>query len=311
MIENAREICYSPATRELIKNREALGYYGHGRRILAGKMNLGEVDVIKLPDGTQAMVSNVPSNVTTKFEISADGTVSHSQEILDSETGRIVSGLNASRVGGFSWACPGKDGGRTSTTKLTGFAGFDYVLQPGFNANRAYVLEAAQGDALLESIASIVKDDKLAEQYVAGWRLTDQIDLENRLSILENAMFEEEQKYFELEEQKKNVEAELTKAVLESTENANLAKATQERFEGALKLIAANAPYVIPEDVQHAMMEGDFDRARVLFESAKHIDYSQLPLPGTKFKSVPVDLPSKMYEEPEPGTAEYGLTLNL
>ncbi len=311
VVENAREICYSPATREMIKNREALGYYGHGRRILAGRMNLSEVDVIKLPDGTSAMVSNIPSNVTTKFDISADGTVSHSQQILDSETGRIVAGLNASRVGGFSWACPGKDGGRTSTTKLTGFAGFDYVLQPGFNANRAYVLEAAQGDMLLESLAAVLKNDALAEQYAAGLRLSDQIDLERQLAILENAAFENEQKMLDLEEQKKHIEADLTKVVMESAENAKLAKETKERFEGALKLIATSAPYVIPEDVQHAMMEGDFDRAKVLFESAKRLNYDQLPLPGTKFNSVNIDLPPKMYEEPEPGTAAYGLTLKL
>ena len=170
---------------------------------------------------------------------------------------------------------------------------------------------ATQGDLLLESVAAIVKDDKLAEQYVAGWRFSDQIDLENRLDILENALFEGEQKIFDMEEQKKNIETELTKAVLESTENANKVIATEERFESALKLIAASAPYVIPEDVQHAMMEGDFDRAKVLFESAKRLNYDQLPLPGTKFIPVNIDAPVNRYEEPEPGTAEYGLTLKL
>ena len=38
--------------------------------------------------------------------------------------------MHASRVGGFSWACPGVDGGRGKPTRLSGFSGFDYVLMP-------------------------------------------------------------------------------------------------------------------------------------------------------------------------------------
>ncbi|MBD5642009.1 MAG: hypothetical protein HDQ91_06285, partial [Desulfovibrio sp.] len=89
IIENARNICYSPVTREKISKREAYGFYGHGRRVLCGRPSLEvqEVDVITLPDGKQAMVSNIPSNVTIKFEIDESGTVTHSQEILDTETG--------------------------------------------------------------------------------------------------------------------------------------------------------------------------------------------------------------------------------
>ena len=56
IIENAREICNSPATKEKIRLREALGFYGHGRRILAGKMNIGEVEAVTLPDGGKALI---------------------------------------------------------------------------------------------------------------------------------------------------------------------------------------------------------------------------------------------------------------
>lgn len=82
IIENAREICNSPATKEKIRLREALGFYGHGRRILAGKMNIGEVEAVTLPDGGKAIVSNIPSNVTVAFDVSPEGVVSHSQEVL-------------------------------------------------------------------------------------------------------------------------------------------------------------------------------------------------------------------------------------
>ena len=83
IIENAREICNSPATKEKIRLREALGFYGHGRRILAGKMNIGEVEAVTLPDGGKAIVSNIPSNVTVAFDVSPEGVVSHPQEVLD------------------------------------------------------------------------------------------------------------------------------------------------------------------------------------------------------------------------------------
>ena len=161
IIENAREICNSPATKEKIRLREALGFYGHGRRILAGKMNIGEVEAVTLPDGGKAIVSNIPSNVTVAFDVSPEGVVSHSQEVLDTETGKSVSTLHASRVGGFSWACPGVDGGRGKPTRLSGFSGFDYVLNSGFSSNRGYILEGAADTAgkeqmILECLAATV-----------------------------------------------------------------------------------------------------------------------------------------------------------
>ena len=52
LIENARDICYSDATREKIKLREAFGYYGHGRRVISGKMSLGEVEAVTLQMAT-------------------------------------------------------------------------------------------------------------------------------------------------------------------------------------------------------------------------------------------------------------------
>ena len=134
IIENAREICNSPATKEKIRLREALGFYGHGRRILAGKMNIGEVEAVTLPDGGKAIVSNIPSNVTVAFDVSPEGVVSHSQEVLDTETGKIVSTLHASRVGGFSWACPGVDGGRGGS-------------QPDFPAFRDSTMCSTRGSA--------------------------------------------------------------------------------------------------------------------------------------------------------------------
>lgn len=307
MIDNARGICYSPATRERIQNREALGFYGHGRRILCRKMDIEEVDVITLPDGQQAMVSNVPSNVTTKFDVAEDGTVSHSQEILDTETGRIVSGLNASKVGGFSWACPGKDGGTKRPTLLTGFSGFDYVLSPGFSANRGYVLESARGDMVLESVAAIVGNDKRAEQLVAGWRL----ELHDHMDELEDAVFESQRRYFELEGRHRALENNLDTVKAEAEAARNALAEEKAKFAHVLGRIADSLPFFIPENVMHEMLNGDFTRAQAVFESAALVDYSQYPLGERRRDATAPATPAASHQEPEYGTASYGFELNL
>lgn len=310
LIENAREICYSPATRERIKLREALGYYGHGRRVLCNKMNLQEVDVITLPDGTQAMVSNVPSNVTTRFDVAEDGTVTHEQEILDTETGKIVSGLHASRVGGFSWACPGEDGGRTSTTRLKGFSGFDYVLQPGFAQNRGYVLESAIGlrDKVLESVAAVVKDDKKAEQLAAGWQFSYQA----RIGELEDMIFESESELVDLRDQYRGIQRELVDAIANKSKAEAELENFKHNFEGVLESIRDSFPFFIPENVMQDMMNGDFTRAKAIFESASEFNFASVPVRGRKNKTEPVIMQDNaQIEPPEYGSAGYGFTLKI
>ena len=90
---------------------------------------------------------------------------------MNTETGQIVRNLHESKVGGFSWACPGIDGGTKNVTHLAGFAGFDYVLNPNFAHNRGYVLESVGNEQMiLESISAVVKDDARAEQYARYWQ---------------------------------------------------------------------------------------------------------------------------------------------
>lgn len=190
IIENAREICNSPATKEKIRLREALGFYGHGRRILAGKMNIGEVEAVTLPDGGKAIVSNIPSNVTVAFDVSPEGVVSHSQEVLDTETGKIVSTRTPPCREDFQGR-PGVDGGRREANQTFRFSGFDYVLNPGSARTGATSLKApqtrpGQEQMILECLAATVKDDRKAEEYLAGWKL----DTQARLAALEDAIFE-------------------------------------------------------------------------------------------------------------------------
>lgn len=302
LVKNAREVCYSPAVREKIRLREALGFYGHGRRVLAGRMNLGEVEAVTLPDGSSAIVSNIPSNVTVAFDVGEDGTVTHTQEILNTETGRIVAGLHGSRVGGFSWACPGSDGGKSGVTRLSSFAGFDYVLNPGFAHNRGYVLEAAsaRADAVLESVSSVLQDKALAQKYVKAWMLDD-----TRAASLEEELF-----VLEAENAERVAEcAALKKAILESASQRDMALQEKETIEqnmlGALAILRDALPVFLPESATKAILAGDLDRARAIFESAARIDFSQYPVGrGAWEKPAPAMPPTR--REPEFGTAEYG-----
>jgi hypothetical protein len=298
ILENAQKICRAPATAERIKLREALGYYGHGRRILAKKMNLSEVEAVEMPDGSKVIVSNVPSNVTTEFVVESDGTVRHKQEILDTETGRIVAELNKSRVGGFSWACPGNDGGALGATRLTGFSGFDYVLSPGFAMNRGYVLESAvDQDQILESItAATGMDDKRAEDMLRGWVASSHFracELEERLETAE--LYESA-----LLDKLTGKEVELKDLSREKQIAAEQLEAERKHRKQLVDFIVESSPFFIPEDVQHAMMENDFDRAQGIFESAKRVDFGQFPLKhGDKNPEVDGNLPR--YGSPSAG----------
>lgn len=313
LVENAREICYSPATREKIKLREALGFYGHGRRILSGKVAIQEVEIATLPDGTQAIISNIPSNVTTAFDVADDGTVTHSQEILDTEPGRIVSGLHTSKIGGFSWACKGQDPDRARSpngaTRLSGFSGFDYVLTPGFSANRGYILESAAGTEqhILESIAATVGSDERARQYVAGWNL----DHLSRIQELEDAIFESESREAELFSSLHQHEKALADAVLEKEKALFESAKTRGHYQELLKALTESFPFFIPENIMHDMLEGDFSRAKHIFESATHLDFTQFPLRPAQGRQHSVMEVAQQREEPDYGTAGYGFAMKL
>ena len=43
-------------------------------------------------------------------------------------------------------------------------------------------------------------------------------------------------------------------------------------------MLLESAPFFIPESAMHALLEGDFNRAKGLFESAKTVEFGTLPL---------------------------------
>lgn len=305
ILESAVKTCYAPETREKIQLREALGYLGHGRRVIARKMQLEEVEPVRLPDGSTIIVENVPSNVTVFFEVNKNGDVEHHQEILETAPGNVVAGLNASKVGGFSWACGGADGGALGATKITNFHGFDYVTNPGFSANRGYILENADGqtrDLILESICKLGVDDKTAEEYLKSWVASAQLramDLEDRLE--DAAIYEDALR--EAVEAKDNEVAALKKQL------SDIAEAGEKRKKTILEC-AEKSVVVVPDRVLQSLIsmasEADFGEIINFYESASRlVSRNNLPVPGSTTGGPAVAQRPKL-SEVEYGTAEAG-----
>lgn len=283
ILESALNVCYAPETREGIQLREKFGYLGHGRRMLADKLRLSETEVVRLPSGQSILVENIPSNVTTFFEVGKNGDVEHHQEILlESEPGKTVFGLHKSRVGGFSWACSGADGGAMGATKINSFEGFDYVLNPGFSANRGYILESADAstrDMIIENIAKMgVKDpEKRLESWVSSVQFYA-AELEERLkqSAIYEAAIQEE-----MDAHRENSERLSGELAMIQTEKENAIRTRQKIIlEGAAKSVIA-----IPDRVQQALIsmadEKDFYEIVSFFESAGRIDLGRYPVSGS------------------------------
>jgi len=308
VLGSAQNVCQAPETRERIKLREAYGYFGHGRRQLAGKLNLSEVETVKLPGGQSVILENVPSNVTTFFDIDAEGNVEHHQEILENnKPGQIVSGLNKSKIGGFSWAMGGTDGGAYKKTKTSAFYGFDYVLNPGFSENRGFLLESTDEntrDIILENICQAGMDENTAEKYLDSWLASTQIQNVDLQEKLETAAIYEDHLREDAESAREDLEHVKGKlsTILDVEENRRR----------IILESAKDTQIAIPENVLNAIIEmaneEDFQVLAQFFESASRVDIGGLPLPGSK-REMETVRPEGQYREPvehEYGSAAAG-----
>lgn len=146
VIQSVRDTFNSPETKERIALGEMYGYYGHGRRAMhynkTKSLDLPEVSVVMV-DGKPVVLENVPSNRTIDISIDDNGIVTHTQEILDTDTGRIVQGMINSCAGGWSWATSGPD---YSVSLVKSFHGFDYVTVPNYISldKKSLMLESAE-----------------------------------------------------------------------------------------------------------------------------------------------------------------------
>lgn len=306
ILESARTVCYAPETREGIQLREKFGFLGHGRRVLTGKLQLGETELVRLPNGQSILLENIPSNVTTFFEVSQNGDVEHHQELLlENEPGKTVFGLHKSRVGGFSWACGGADGGAMGATKINSFEGFDYVLNPGFSANRGYILESADAgtrDMILENIGKMgVKDP---EQRLESWISSVQFyaaELEEKISqaaIYESSLQEQ------IEKQSLDVDS-------LSGELARIQAEKDRGIQDRTRIItecASKSVVVMPERVKQALIsmatEDDFYEMVNFFEAAKMVNLNQYPVGAPNQHTISI---SPVRREPEYGSIEAGV----
>jgi hypothetical protein len=312
ILENAKAICYAPITREKIALREAVGFFGHGRRELAGKVKIPEVMAVKLPNGASVITENVPACVTVCFEISDEGVVTHRQEILDTAPGQVVSALNKSKVGGFSWACGGSDGGSMGATRLTSFEGCDYVIDPGFSANRGYVLESA-GDApttdmILESISAAAGVDRSgAEAAFQLWITT---------GIFEAAMLRDQLEQAAIFEDALRVQIEEKGLLLESAHlTITAAQGAEKRRQELITECAGKSLVMVPGHVMEAMTrmssEEDIQTVSAYFESAGRVDLSSLPVGSNRGGKTIIRQHGAPYrQEAEYGSAASAAELN-
>ncbi|EBF2947688.1 head processing protein, partial [Salmonella enterica] len=145
----------SKETQEGLRLGELYGYYGHGRREMTGKLELPETSVIMV-EGRPVVIDNVPACRTVDISVDDKGVVTHTQEILNTEPGKIVAAMIESRAGGWSWATGGRQAGNIAVT--TSFHGVDYVTNPNYvsldHPASAGMFESADAQSLLaESLA--------------------------------------------------------------------------------------------------------------------------------------------------------------
>lgn len=123
-----KRLIEKPETKEALMLEELFGYYGHGVRAKTNKLRPDELEVIMV-DGKPVALQLEPASVTLSIDIDDDGNVKHRQKILDTPAGKLIDAMEASGVGGWSWAVSGTPNAPKE------FGGFDYVKQPNYIDN--------------------------------------------------------------------------------------------------------------------------------------------------------------------------------
>lgn len=265
ILSSVRNMFESIETQELLRTGEAYGYYGHGNRARAGKLQLGETEVINI-NGKPVVVENVPGCRTKSISVDDNGIVTHTQEVLDTPAGRIMDSLIASGAGGWSWATGGHDTKAASYTR--NYAGMDYVLQPNYLSldHPAMMMESTNAESMiLESLRSTGLDDASAalamrmgmgDEHLAV-RVTE---LEQDLMILESVRIEN---------------SELATKV-QWHEEANQAR------ESLLMEAINKLPVYLTDEQKQAFVrmrdEADCKVVAKMFESLGRADFNSLPL---------------------------------
>lgn len=164
IVNAIRATLESPEVKEKIALGECFGYYGHTNRALyhreTNRLDLPESCTVTI-DGQKVVLQNVPSNRTLAISIDDNGIVTHTQELLDTDPGRIVDAMDRSQAGGWSWATGGRDATRSY---VSSFHGCDYVTTPNYvSLKRSAAMLESVGDLLQWRIEGF-KNDGFTEQ---------------------------------------------------------------------------------------------------------------------------------------------------
>lgn len=294
---SVKKMLDSAATQEGLRLGELFGYFGHTARSLSGKMKPAEQEVVML-DGKPVIMQNVPSNRLVAISLDDDGTLHHTQEILDTPSGAIVCSMLDSNAGGWSWAVTGPSNYTGDHPQV--MYGFDYVAQPNFVplARQGAMLDSA-GEAM---IAELGMD---RDAYVAMLDSWVQVSAARRIE--EASLYDVMMLDGMLSEQRQH-SAKLAQDLEASREEAKAAALQREQ----VMMDALEAyPVMLTKDQRRAIATmATPDDARILrqfLDSLSRSDLGSLPLG----KRDPVSVPQHGRPPVVPGAIDFGHELRL
>lgn len=269
----------SKETQEGLRLGELFGYYGHGRRQLTGKLEVPETSVIMV-EGRPVIIDNVPACRTVAISVDDNGIVTHTQEILNTEPGKIVAAMIESRAGGWSWATGGRESGKIAVT--TSFHGVDYVTTPNYisldHPASAGMFESADSKSLLaESLAAHGYSDESVQAVISHYgkmaELEMMVEATERTAELETALLESQGRH--LEAMAKIADAEARIALLEETAGIrdDVLAAMQDELDNLPIFVSA-----AQKDAFRLKEPGDAKIVATLFESLIKVGARNLPV---------------------------------
>lgn len=264
LLAAVKRIIESDKVQEALKLEELFGYYGHGKRQMADKLTPSELEVVTV-QGKPVVIEQVPSNVCVGLSIDDKGNVTHSERILDTQTGLIVDAMESSGVGGWSWAASG------SANNFAGFGGFDYVKRPSYISNEKrtkLMLESIGVDTVDECIIHNLQSAGLSKEesqlIFESWEETPEENPHESSLKLQCLMLES------VIEDKEQAHKLVVDDLMTQLDSVSGWKTTREK----LMLESLNTLPVIPTDEQKAAFinlatENDLKIVASMFESVQ------------------------------------------
>ncbi|PHM39118.1 hypothetical protein Xmau_03023 [Xenorhabdus mauleonii] len=286
--QNARNYVLSSVKASLesneVKERMALGelygFYGHNRREeyykRTGELRLPETSFIMV-EGKPVALDNVPSNRTVAISIDDTGIVTHTQELLDTDTGRIVKGMERSRAGGWSWVTGGSDSPWKSVVRR--FYGFDYVTTPNYiSLDREIMMAESVSDRqnhIVQTFTDAGFSESAALDLSAHFEKMREhemmIESVNRAQTAEGELLMLSGRLLEL-----NQKIETQDAMLEAVQRKD---DLRKRY---LQSAIDKLPVFLSQEQKNALLqmetERDLQMVEAIFESVGHVDFGKLPL---------------------------------